>query len=206
MLPVEIIANALKEFWAGPKLAANIVNALTAEGYAITPIDALQAAVYGMQTPPAVTTIILGEGLITIEPIAQPDRSVAGILFKQLASAQPINEQVKSGLLDQAQPLLRIISTKPQSFAALCDVSDQAAKLFRPEAGKGGVVNEAVDREILELSLARVTAMLDKLVGECLGDGLADTVGGLNPTVRTLREAQACIPQGYPNAFRPKVK
>jgi len=194
MLPVEIIANALKAFWAGPKLADTIVKELSAAGYIITHVD--------QKPEDTLATIMLGEGLITIEPIVQSDRLLAGVLFKRLVSAQPINEQVKSGLLAQAEPLLQILSTKPQSFAALCDVSDQAAKLFSPAAGKGDVVSEAVDREILELSLARVTAMLDKLVGVCINSSGNGTQ--LDP--RAVREAQACIPQGYPNAFKPKVK
>lgn len=132
MTPNEIIVQELREFWAAPKLAEAILARLAAEGYAIT---AASAASDSQDIP----TVILGSGLVTLEPIVREDRMVAGILFKQMAAAQGVNERVSMETLAQAKPVLQILSTKPQSFIALADVCDQTIRLFSPAAGKGPV-------------------------------------------------------------------
>lgn len=128
MTPNEIIVDELRAFWAAPKLAEAILARLAAEGYVITHATAV--------TNPDVPTIVLGAGLVTMEPVAQSDGLVAGILFKQLSDALPINGRVSAESLAQAKPILQILSTKPQSFTALADISDQAMRLFSPVAAK----------------------------------------------------------------------
>ena len=137
MTPNEIIADELKAYWAAPKLAESILARLVTEGYAVTPVSTSNAE-------PEIPTIILGGGTVTLEPIVQEDRMVAGILFKQMANAQGVNERVNMEALAQARPVLRILSTKPQSFIALADVCDQAIRLFSPAAGKGSVTATTV--------------------------------------------------------------
>lgn len=132
MTPKEIITDELRAFWAAPKLADAILARLAAEGYAITPA-------WSIAVESDIPTVILGGGTVTLEPIVREDRMVAGILFKQMAAAQGVNERVSMETLAQAKPVLQILSTKPQSFIALADVCDQAIRLFSPAAGKGPV-------------------------------------------------------------------
>lgn len=119
-------------------------------------------------------TIVMGRGDIYIGPISSPDRTLCGIEFRQLTNALDVGQRV--GDPNGTQPFLRILSTRPASLNALCDVVDQAIKSFNPAYAAGEVVRtEGYADALDDLAKREIREVLLRLIDTCDGASPADT-------------------------------